>query len=203
MQYIEVRSSQIPLDLLLEADPSEASISSYLSDSWCFAALDNGRVLAACIVKPQANSLAEIFNVSVYPKLQGQGVGSELLKSVLSQLSSKGISRVELGTGTFGYQLTYYQRLGFRVDSIVKDHFLLNYPEPIYENGIQHNGYFLPSEGANNVALALFTFESLSAYEDYRTKSQHDPECIKAFEFADKVDCIISYERSFFRPVLG
>jgi len=138
MQYIEVKSSQIPLDLLLEADPSEASISSYLSDSWCFAALDNGRVLAACIVKPQTNSLAEIFNVSVYPKLQGQGVGSELLKSVLSQLSSKGISRVELGTGTFGYQLTYYQRLGFRVDSIVKDHFLLNYPEPIYENGIQH-----------------------------------------------------------------
>ncbi|MBE4227468.1 GNAT family N-acetyltransferase, partial [Vibrio parahaemolyticus] len=30
MQYIEVKSSQIPLDLLLEADPSEASISSYL-----------------------------------------------------------------------------------------------------------------------------------------------------------------------------
>ncbi|ENG5983729.1 GNAT family N-acetyltransferase, partial [Vibrio alginolyticus] len=53
MQYIEVKSSQIPLDLLLEADPSEASISSYLPDSWCFAALDNGRVLAACIVKPQ------------------------------------------------------------------------------------------------------------------------------------------------------
>ena len=45
--------------------------------------------------------------------------------------------------------------------------------------------------------------ESLSAYEDYRTKSQDDPECIIAFEFADKVDCIISYERSFFRPVLG
>ncbi|MCG9574499.1 GNAT family N-acetyltransferase, partial [Vibrio diabolicus] len=89
MQYIEVKSSQIPLDLLLEADPSEASISSYLFDSWCFAALDNGRVLAACIVKPQTNRLAEIFNVSVHPKLQGQGIGSELLKSVLSQLSSK------------------------------------------------------------------------------------------------------------------
>ncbi|TOK18630.1 GNAT family N-acetyltransferase, partial [Vibrio parahaemolyticus] len=39
MQYIEVKSSDIPLDLLLEADPSEASIASYLSDSWCFAAV--------------------------------------------------------------------------------------------------------------------------------------------------------------------
>ncbi|EXJ31248.1 NIPSNAP family protein [Vibrio parahaemolyticus VPTS-2009] len=51
--------------------------------------------------------------------------------------------------------------------------------------------------------MALFTFESLSAYEDYRASSLNDPECIKAFEFADKMDCIISYERSFFRPVFG
>ncbi|MEA5185007.1 GNAT family N-acetyltransferase, partial [Vibrio parahaemolyticus] len=29
MQYIEFKSSDIPLDLLLEADPSEASIASY------------------------------------------------------------------------------------------------------------------------------------------------------------------------------
>ncbi|WP_255826458.1 NIPSNAP family protein [Marinomonas rhizomae] len=69
--------------------------------------------------------------------------------------------------------------------------------------GGQHNGYFLPSEGANNIALALFTFESLSAYEEYRHQSLSDSDCIKAFEFADRVDCIISYERSFFRPVLG
>ncbi|MBE5150956.1 GNAT family N-acetyltransferase, partial [Vibrio parahaemolyticus] len=34
MQYIEVKSSDIPLDLLLEADPSEVNIASYLSDSW-------------------------------------------------------------------------------------------------------------------------------------------------------------------------
>jgi len=138
MQYIEVKSNEIPLDLLLEADLSEANIASYLSDSWCFAALDSGQILAACIVKAETNSLAEIFNVSVSPELQGQGIGSKLLKFVLSQLPSKGINRVELGTGTFGYQLTYYQRLGFRVDSIIKDHFLLNYPEPICENGIQH-----------------------------------------------------------------
>ncbi|MGV2987836.1 GNAT family N-acetyltransferase [Vibrio sp. E150_011] len=138
MNYIEVKSNDIPLDLLLEADPSEASILSYLSDSWCFVASDNGRIIAACVVKPQSCTLAEIYNVSVYPVYQGQGVGSELLAFVLSQLSNKGINRVELGTGTFGYQLTYYQRLGFRVESVVKDYFLRHYSEPIYENGIQH-----------------------------------------------------------------
>ncbi|MFL7013070.1 GNAT family N-acetyltransferase [Enterovibrio norvegicus] len=138
MKYIEAKSSDIPLDLLLEADPSEASISSYLSDSWCFIASDNVRILAACVVKSLNDGLAEIYNVSVYPEYQGQGIGTALLTFVLSQLPNKGVTRVELGTGTFGYQLTYYQRLGFRVDSVVKDHFLRNYSEPIFEHGIQH-----------------------------------------------------------------
>ncbi|WP_072682132.1 NIPSNAP family protein [Arcobacter sp. LA11] len=67
--------------------------------------------------------------------------------------------------------------------------------------GGTHHGYFLPSEGTNNVALALFTFSSLSKYEEYRNASFKDEECIKAFEYAEETDCIISYERSFFRPV--
>tara|TARA_Y100001956_G_scaffold80323_1_gene95295 strand:+ start:5948 stop:6418 length:471 start_codon:yes stop_codon:yes gene_type:complete len=138
MKLVEVKSTAIPFSLLLEADPSETSISSYLSGSWCFAALEGDKVVGACIVKPLDNTLAEVFNVAVYPEHQGRGIGSKLLKFVLSDLPTKGIHRVELGTGTFGHQLTYYQRLGFRVDSILKDHFLLNYPEPIFENGIQH-----------------------------------------------------------------
>lgn len=40
--------------------------------------------------------------------------------------------------------------------------------------GGTHNGYFLPSEGANNIALALFTFPSLASYEEYRAKSLED-----------------------------
>ena len=40
---------------------------------------------------------------------------------------------------------------------------------PLVEKfGGQHHGYFLPSEGANNIALAMFSFPSLSAYEQYR-----------------------------------
>ena len=67
--------------------------------------------------------------------------------------------------------------------------------------GGQHNGYFLPSEGANNIALALFTFPSLGEYEKYRNDSFKDPECIAAFKYAEDTKCIISYKRSFFRPV--
>ncbi len=67
----------------------------------------------------------------------------------------------------------------------------------------QHNGYSLPSEGANNVALALFTFPSLADYEVYRNKSLVDSECIEAFKFAKDTRCVLSVERSFFRPVFS
>ncbi|MDP3815597.1 NIPSNAP family protein [Pseudomonas sp.] len=75
---------------------------------------------------------------------------------------------------------------------------------PLVERfGGQHHGYFLPSEGANNLALALFSFPSLALYEDYRLKSQSDPDCQAAFQYAQDTRCIISYERSFFRPLLA
>ena len=75
---------------------------------------------------------------------------------------------------------------------------------PLVEKfGGQHHGYFLPSEGANNVALAMFSFPSLAEYERYREQSKTDAECIAAFKYAEDTRCIISYERSFFRPVLS
>lgn len=67
--------------------------------------------------------------------------------------------------------------------------------------GGTHNGYFLPSEGANNIALALFTFPSMAAYEKYRVDSMKDQACIEVYEYANKTRCIISYERNFMRPV--
>jgi hypothetical protein len=67
--------------------------------------------------------------------------------------------------------------------------------------GGTHHGYFLPHEGANNIALALFSFSSLAAYEEYRARAAADAECRNAMAHYRKTKCIISYERSFMRPV--
>ncbi|WP_109852460.1 NIPSNAP family protein [Aquimarina sp. AU58] len=67
--------------------------------------------------------------------------------------------------------------------------------------GGTHHGYFLPYEGANNIAITLFSFPSLTTYETYRKDSFKDPECIEAFDYGTKTKCIINYERSFMRPV--
>lgn len=67
----------------------------------------------------------------------------------------------------------------------------------------RHHGYFLPSEGANNIALALFSFPSLAEYEAYRTQAEIDEDCQAAFAYARETRCIMHYERSFFRPLLA
>ena len=138
MKFVEMDPNQLPLALLLEADPAEQRIATYLPGAWGFAALAGNEVVGACVAGLVGEQTAEIFNIAVAPTRQQQGIGSGLLHFVLTNLAGKGVCRVELGTGSFGHQLTYYQRHGFRVHAVVKDHFLIHYPEPLMEHGIQH-----------------------------------------------------------------
>ena len=72
----------------------------------------------------------------------------------------------------------------------------------VARHGGEHHGYFLPSEGANDVALALFSFPSLASYEQYRVTSAVDADCMAARDFARDTRCFLSLERSFFQPIL-
>lgn len=67
--------------------------------------------------------------------------------------------------------------------------------------GGTHHGYFLPAEGANNIAYCLFSFPSLAAYEQYRKQAETDPECVAAVALATEQRFILSYERSFLKPL--
>jgi hypothetical protein len=72
----------------------------------------------------------------------------------------------------------------------------------VNRHGGTHHGYFLPSEGASDKALALFTFPGLAEYEQYRKLFGHDPEFIAADKIRDDSACVIRYERTFMRPLL-
>jgi hypothetical protein len=70
------------------------------------------------------------------------------------------------------------------------------------DHGGRHHGYFLPSEGASDQALALFTFPSLADYEVYRKGFGVDPQFIEADRIRDESGCVLRYERTFMRPLL-
>ncbi|PKQ36171.1 MAG: NIPSNAP family protein [Actinobacteria bacterium HGW-Actinobacteria-11] len=74
--------------------------------------------------------------------------------------------------------------------------------ELVGRHGGVHHGYFLPSEGASDEALALFTFPSFADYEVYRARFGVDPEFIEADRIRDESGCVLRYERTFMRPLL-
>ena len=74
--------------------------------------------------------------------------------------------------------------------------------ELVGAHGGLHHGYFLPAEGASDKALALFSFPSLAAYEQYRGRFGTDPDFIEADRIRDESGCVLRYERTFMRPVL-
>ena len=64
-------------------------------------------------------------------------------------------------------------------------------------------GYFLPWEGTNDVAWGLISFESLAAYEAYRTRLKADPDARSNFEAAAAHRFILREERTFVEVVEG
>jgi hypothetical protein len=64
-------------------------------------------------------------------------------------------------------------------------------------------GYFLPHEGTNDVAWGLIAFDSLAAYETYRSRLRSDDEARANFALAQSQRLILREERTFVEVVGG
>lgn len=83
------------------------------------------------------------------------------------------------------------------------DHYARLWMPLVEKFGGIHHGYFLPAEGKNYEAFAIFSFPSLAAYEDYRQQSLNDQDCMAAFAYAEQHNIVQKVERQFMRPVLA
>jgi len=82
------------------------------------------------------------------------------------------------------------------------ERFARRWMELVNLHGGTHHGYFLPAEGASDQALALFSFSSRAAYEQYRALFGTDPEFAAADRIRDESGCVLRYQRTFMRPLL-
>ena len=82
------------------------------------------------------------------------------------------------------------------------ERFARRWMELVARHGGIHHGYFLPAEGASDAALALFSFDSLAAYERYRARFGVDPDFAEADRIRDESGCVVRHERTFMRPLL-
>lgn len=125
-------------DLLLLADPSRDCIEEYLRQSEVYTAKRGGELVGVLVCLQHSAALMEIKNIAVKEDLQGQGIGKQLLTKAIALAKDKQYERVCIGTANSSIgQLYLYQKLGFEVNEIIHNFFTDNYPEPIFENGIQ------------------------------------------------------------------
>ena len=134
----EIMPDQVPLKLLLEADPDPEKISDYLSKSMVYAVIQQKNIIAICVILPKNDSVFELMNIAAHREHQAKGIGNKLLNHVIATIKAMNAEKIVVGTGSFGYQLAFYQKAGFRVQSVDHDFFLNNYAEPVFESGIQH-----------------------------------------------------------------
>lgn len=119
-------------DLLLLADPSEEMIDRYLEGegSDMFVLFDSGRIVGEAVV----DITGEIKNVAVALEMQGHGWGKRLLDYLCGYYRG---CFDELYVGTSEAGVAFYEKCGFRYSHTLKDFFIINYPEPVLENGVQ------------------------------------------------------------------
>jgi hypothetical protein len=92
------------------------------------------------------------------------------------------------------YQIDPFQREAFREYADTWSHV-------IPRCGGALLGYFLPSEGTNDIAWGLISFDSLAAYESYRCRLRSDPQGQANFAFAESRRLILREERTFLEPL--
>lgn len=132
------KHTQVPLDLLLEADPSEKKIAKYLSNSTVFGLGSKEQTIGIVCLLPLNDNQLEIMNIAVLKSARNKGIGKKLLEKAFEFATLQNFTEIIVKTGNSSIdQLAFYQKNGFRMQQIIPDYFSEHYPEQeITENGI-------------------------------------------------------------------
>jgi len=129
---------EVPIDLLLLADPSEEMIDEYIRTGITFLAKHHSEIVGVLVLLKTRPYTMEIMNIAVYEKYQNKGVGKRLIMKAIEYAKNCMMKTLEIGTGNPGIiQIMLYQKCGFRITGVELDHFRKHYKEKIFENGIE------------------------------------------------------------------
>lgn len=122
------------IDLLLLADPYELMIDKYLDKGTMYALYDNDELTCIAVVNEISKETCELKNIATYEHFQNRGYASKMINHILD-VYSKEYSSMIVGTAESG--IPFYEQFGFVYSHKVKNFFVDNYPEPIFEGESQ------------------------------------------------------------------
>lgn len=123
------------LDLLLLADEQENMIDKYIERGIMFAIYDND-LKGVCIVTKEEDRAYEIKNIAIYENFHGQGYGKKLIEYICEYFKGD-CDIIYVGTGDSPLTVPFYEKCGFKKSHKIKNFFIENYDNPIYECGKQ------------------------------------------------------------------
>jgi GNAT superfamily N-acetyltransferase len=121
------------------ADDSRNELDAYIALGRVLVAVEGGQFVGHLqITETAAAGEAEIRNLAVLESHRGRGVGRALIEAVIDLARSESCTRLLVGTAAADVgNLRFYQRAGFRMDSVERDAFT---PATGYDAGIDIDG---------------------------------------------------------------
>ncbi|MDR6371966.1 ribosomal protein S18 acetylase RimI-like enzyme [Chryseobacterium bernardetii] len=130
--------TEIPYHLLLLADETKEAINQYIFKSDIYLLYDCTENIAVMALYKNNNTELEIKNIAVIESYRSKGIGSILMNKAKEIAKEYHYKTLTVGTSDTGFQqIRFYEKNGFIKSGILKDFFIENYPDPIYENGLQ------------------------------------------------------------------
>lgn len=89
-------------------------------DDYCLVADNGGKIVGACWVRimddyGHIDDETPSFAISLFEEYRGQGIGTDLMRTMLELLKAKGYKRASLAVQKENYAVKMYKKVGFEV----------------------------------------------------------------------------------------
>jgi len=126
----------LPLLLLAEESPSALRWSLRNMSDAVYRMDEDGRPVGAATMQWRGDP-CEILEMGIAPERQGQGLGRQLVAWLVEEARRRGKREMVVGTpNTSVENFLFYQKCGFRMDSVRQDYFWY-YGTPVFRRGIR------------------------------------------------------------------
>lgn len=131
----KIENKEDYLDLLLDADPSKASIDKYLSDSDVYGLQVEENIVSLAVILSISKNTLELKNLVTKKEYRGKGYSKKLLKSLCGNYKQK---YNKMLVGTSENNIPFYVKQGFdKYEKTIKNYFVDNYAEEIWDGDLQ------------------------------------------------------------------
>ena len=133
-QVKKIENKEAYMDMLLEADPSKASIMKYLNDSDVYGLKLNDEIISLAVILHIDNKTLELKNLVTKKEYRNKGYAKRLLKHLCGNYKQKYDKMI---VGTTENNIPFYVKQGFdKYEKTLKNYFIDNYDEEIKDGNL-------------------------------------------------------------------